>query len=250
MSGEDVFGLLIRKLAKLYPLSPEDEAAIVALPHRLEDLDARSFIIRQGDRATHSCLLLTGFACRSKKTGRAARQILSIHIPGDMVDLHNSMLHFADHSVQMLTRGSVAYIPREAISALAFDRPAVGRAMWIETLLDGSIFREWLLNNGRRDARSRIAHMLCEFALRLTDAGLTSGGGFILPMTQVELADATGLTPIHVNRRLRELHAEGIIRSDNRTVSIVEWDRLREIGDFDPAYLHYPPGQIPRVRLD
>jgi CRP-like cAMP-binding protein len=128
-----------------------------------------------------------------------------------MVDLQNSLLGYADHSVQMLTEGEVATIPRDAVRQLARDRPAVGEAMWIDTLVDGSIFREWIANVGRRDARTRIAHLLCEFSLRLKVAGLGEQTDYELPMTQEQLADATGLTSVHVNRILKGLGADKLI---------------------------------------
>ena len=126
-----------------------------------------------GWRQAAECLpVASGFAYRHKHAGNGGRQILSIHMKGDLVDLQNSLLGVADHNVQMLTAGEVAMIPVEAIRELAFARPNVGMAMWYETLVEGSIFREWVLNIGRRDARTRIAHLLCEFAIRLEGAEL------------------------------------------------------------------------------
>jgi len=156
-----------------------------------------------------------------------------------MVDLQNSLLDVADHSVQMRTGGEVAYIPREEIKELAFARPRVGLAMWIDTLVDGSIFREWLTNVGRRDAQTRLAHLLCEFSLRLKLAGLGETTRYELPMTQDQMADCTGLTAVHVNRTLKTLEAEGLIeRTSTRTVTIGDWKKLAEAGDFDSNYLH------------
>ena len=158
---------------------------------------------------------------------------------GEVVDLQNSLLKVADHSVQMLTSGKVAMIPREAVIQLTMDRPKIAHAMWIDTLVDASIFREWITNVGRRDARKRIAHLLCEFAVRLRIAGLGADTRYQLPMTQDQLADATGLTPVHVNRTLKSLEAEGLIeRPDPRSICIGDWRKLAEVGDFDTNYLH------------
>ena len=130
-------------------------------------------------------------------------------------------------------------IPREEIIRVAFERPAVGRALWTDSLVDGSIFREWIANVGRRDAYTRIAHVLCEFGLRLQHAGLGQENAYDLPMTQEQLADATGLTPVHVNRVIRKLEAEGLIsRTSPRSVAIGDWKRLAQAGDFDSGYLH------------
>jgi CRP-like cAMP-binding protein len=133
-----------------------------------------------------------------------------------------------------------AVIPVEAIQEIAFERPAIGRAMWYETLVDGSIFREWTLNVGRRNARARAAHLLCEFALRLELAGLGERCDYELPMTQEQLGDALGLTSVHTNRTLMSLGQAGLITRTNRAIQIIDWPGLAQIGDFDAAYLHLP----------
>jgi CRP-like cAMP-binding protein len=150
-------------------------------------------------------------------------------------------LGVADHSVQAITESEVAFIPREAIKKLAFERPNVGMAMWHDTLVDASIFREWIANIGRRNAHARIAHLLCEFSLRLRVAGLGEETNYELPMTQEQLADCTGLTPVHVNRTLKALEAENLIeRRSTRAITIGDWKKLANAGDFDSAYLHMP----------
>lgn len=139
----------------------------------------------------------------------------------------------------MLTGGLVALIPRESVLRLAFERPAIGRAMWFDSMVDASIFREWIANIGRRDARTRIAHLLCEFSLRLKVFGLGKEDDYELPMTQEQIADSTGLTTVHVNRTIKLLEREGLIdRSHPRSIHIGDWRKLAEAGDFDSNYLH------------
>jgi len=167
---------------------------------------------------------------------------MSVHMPGEFLDLQNTFLEVADHNIQALTRCDVAAVPGAAIRALAEANPRIGRAMWIETLVDAAIFREWIVNVGRRDSISRISHLLCEFALRLEAAGLAHDHRYQMPMTQEQLADCTGLTPVHVNRVLKELGRMGLIERDKRAVAIVQWDRLRQIGDFNTRYLHLEVG--------
>ena len=158
---------------------------------------------------------------------------------GEVVDLQNSMLKVADHSVQMLTAGTVAMILREDVIRLTLERPKIGHAMWIDTLVDASIFREWIANVGRRDARTRLAHLLCEFSMRLRVAGLGEDTHYELPMTQEQLADATGLTSVHVNRSLRALENQGLIkRTGPRAIHVSDWRALAQAGDFDSNYLH------------
>jgi CRP-like cAMP-binding protein len=172
---------------------------------------------------------------------------MSIHMKGDVVDLQNSLLRRSDHNVQALTSIQVALIPVEAVQDLAFTRPTVGKAMWYETLVDASIFREWTLNVGRRVAIKRTAHLLCEFALRLEAAGLGEQCDYQLPMTQDQLADALGLTPVHVNRTLQALQKDGLIERSKRSVKIGNWENLAAVGDFDSNYLHFE--QVPQVKV-
>lgn len=234
---------MVRKLEYRGNFSAEDRAAIQALPHRVKALEQHDYIVRQGDRTEFSCVLLSGYCVRHKIVGNGQRQIIAIHMKGELVDLQNSLLTVADHAVQMLTAGKIAMIPREEIMRIAFERPEVGKAMWLDTLVDGSIFREWIANVGRRDARARIAHLLCEFSLRLKHAGLGEQDNYELPMTQEQLADSTGLTPVHVNRTIKTLEAEGLIeRTSARSIVIGDWRKLAQAGDFQSGYLHMRPG--------
>ena len=242
MSVQHGLERIVRRLETRRALGESDREAIRALPFTYRSLDSGAYIVREGERPTQCALLLSGFAYRHKVTGEGARQIISVHMAGEFLDLLNSFLAVADHNVQTLTRCDVALVPVSAIQRLADERPLVGRAMWIDTLIDGAIFREWIVNVGRRDSLSRMAHLLCEFALRLEAAGLASDRRYELPMTQEQLADATGLTPVHVNRVLKELGRLGLISRNKRAVEILDWDGLREIGDFSSRYLHHEEG--------
>ena len=231
---------LVQKLQQWRPLAAHEQDAVLALPYKLKELQAGEYIVRDGDRVTHSCLLLSGFAFRQKLVGDGGRSISAIHMRGDIVDLQNSLLGVADHSVQTLTACTMAFIPRDAVKELAFGVPNVGMAMWYDTLVDGSIFREWIANNARRGASSRIAHLLCEFGVRLEAAGLGEKLNYELPMTQEQLADCTGLTSVHVNRSLKSLEANGDITRSKRAVAIANWAKISSTADFGDAYLHLP----------
>jgi CRP-like cAMP-binding protein len=216
-----------------------DEEALLALPHRVKSIERHGYVVREREKTTHSCVMLSGYAMRHKIVLGGARQIVAVHMKGDVVDLQNSFLGVADHSVQVLTDSKVAFIPREAVKKLAFDRPNVGMAMWHDTLVDASVFREWIANVGRRDAHARIAHLLCEFSLRLKVAGLGEATDYEMPMTQEQIADCTGLTPVHVNRTLKALEAKNLIaRKSSRGIQIGDWRKLADAGDFDSHYLH------------
>ena len=238
------FEIMLRRLNRRAPLGEADRNALLALPHTVRKLPPGGHIIRDGDRPDSCGLLLSGFAHRYKITGQGGRQIISIHMAGEFVDLQNSFLGVSDHSVQTLTDAEVAFIPQAAIQNLAVTNPSVGKALWIDTLIDASIFREWVVNVGRRDSRARVAHLLCEFSLRLAAAGLAENHRYELPMTQEQLADAVGLTSVHVNRVLRQLGEEGLISRDRRSVVIEDWQRLRDVGDFNERYLHHDAGAI------
>ena len=241
--------LLCRKLATHHPLSREDEQAVLDLPYRLRSLEAQSYLIREGDLPEQCAVLLSGYAFRHKLTGDGSRQILSLHIPGEALDFQHLFVDEADHNVQMLTRGQVAEIPRHTIEELSLSHSNLGRAILVYTLTEASVFREWVLNIGRRDSRSRIAHLLCEFAVRLSAQGLVPDGGYELPMTQEQLADATGLTPVHVNRVLKGLQAEGLINRNRRMIGFPHWQRLRDVADFNVRHLHINDSQV-RANLD
>jgi len=229
---------MLRKLSRWCTLSEEDQQAVLELPHETRVIGKGNYIVRDGDKPTRSCVLLSGFAYRHKVVGNGGRQILSVHMTGDVVDLQNSLLRTADHDVQALTEAEVAFIPVDAVTDLAFSRPSIGMAMWYDTLVDASVHREWTANVGRRDARTRMAHLLCEFGVRLHDAGLVSLCSYEMPMTQEQLADATGLTSVHVNRTLKSLDRDGLVQRSSRSVLITEWDTLAKAGDFDTRYLH------------
>lgn len=230
---------MLRKFERRGAFGEADRAALLALPHLVRRLGAGAHIVRDGDPVESCTILLSGFAVRHKTTGEGGRQIIAIHMEGDCLDLQNCLLGIADHNVQMLTDGDVALVPRDAVRELAMSRPAVGLAMWTDTMIDASIFREWVVNVGRRDARTRIAHMLCEFSLRLEAAGLARDHRYELPMTQEQLADAVGLTSVHVNRVLRHLGEEGVISRRKRAIVIENWTRMRDVGDFNERYLHH-----------
>ena len=231
---------LVRKLLLHAQLDEQDQDSVLALPHLVRSMEGGRYIVREGDKPTHCCLVASGFAVRHKLVEGGGRQIVNVHLAGDMVDLQNSLLAIADHNVQTLTPMEAVFIPREALVELAFRRPAVGKALWLETLVEASIAREWIANVGRRDARSRVAHLLCEFAYRLDAVGLGEECNYQLPMTQEQIADTVGLTSVHVNRTLKALDAEGLTTRSQRSVKINDWQRMAQVADFRSTYLHLP----------
>lgn len=236
--SEDIFGRAIRKLERLAHLEDADRQAIRALHARIETHPANSVLVKDGARATHCTWLIDGVACRYKEASDGGRQIVSFQLPGDALDLQHLFLRRSDHVVQTLSPATTARVTAEDLRALAAACPRIAEALWRDTLIDASMAREWVLNVGRRGAMARIAHLLCEYAARREVAGFGPPERFDLPMTQEQIGDATGLTSVHVNRKLHDLEEMGVIARDRRDLHIRDWPRLTRIGDFDPAYLH------------
>ena len=230
---------LFRRWERRCQLSDMDRAAFQALPFTRRSYNKDGYIVEEGQRASDCALLLSGFAYRQKLVHDGARQIISIHIPGEFVDLQNCVLNVADHNVQSLNRCEVAQVPAAMLRMLGDMHPAIGHAMWLDTLIDASIFREWVVNVGRRDARTRIAHLLCELALRLHASGEGAEDKVQFPLTQDQVADATGLTPVHTNRTLQSLRKDGLISLSSGALKVLDWERLRLAGDFSDRYLHH-----------
>ena len=229
---------LIRKLESIFTLDESERAALLNLPLQIATLRGDQDIVRERDRPSRSCALLEGFACTFKVTAEGKRQITAFHIPGDIPDLQSLHLEVLDSSVGTLTPCTVGFIQHEALHDLCDRHPRIARALWRETLIDASIFREWTVNIGRREAYGRISHILCELMARLEAVGLTQDHTCEIPITQGEFADAAGLSNVHVNRVLQELRADELITLKGNTLKVLDWDQLRHAGDFDPTYLH------------
>lgn len=230
--------MLVRKLGSLISLSAEEEAAILALPASLREIRPDQDVVRDGDRPSQSCLVVEGFLCRYKDLATGTRQIHSIHVPGDMPDLQSLHLEVMDHGLATLTPSKVAMIPHDALRQLIRTYPRLCDALWRDTLVDAAIFREWIVNVGAREAYNRIAHLICEIFLKLRAIGLADGNTFELPLTQSEVAEATGLSTVHVNRSVMQLRADNLITWERGICTIENWEGLKQAAMFDPTYLH------------
>ncbi|WP_407525709.1 Crp/Fnr family transcriptional regulator [Methylobacterium oryzisoli] len=230
---------LIRKLEQFTALSRDDKAALErAASGKPRRLASREDIFREGDAPGRVNLILDGWACRYKVLEDGRRQIAAFLLPGDLCDLRMFILRQMDHSVGTLSPVTVAEIPKEAILDLTDNYPRISRALWWTSLVEEAIQREWTTNLGQRDALERMAHLLCEVFLRLRAVGLTEGPTCELPVTQAELADATGLSTVHVNRTIQELRARGLVILRGKTLSIPDLDALQDAALFSANYLH------------
>ncbi len=227
---------LERALSLIADLAAEDRAALRALPYRLAKVDKDEDIARQGEQPRHSCLVLRGFLCRYKSVEVGQRQILSFHLPGDMPDLQSLMLPKMDHALMALAPSEIAFVPHDALTDAIHRHPRLCDALWKATLIEASIFREWIAGMGRRSALQRLAHLLCEIHFR---AGLFNEPGEPTPaLTQAELGDALGVTAVHVNRLLHVLRESGLVAMRGRKLILLDWARLCALAAFDPAYMH------------
>jgi CRP-like cAMP-binding protein len=229
---------LICKLESIAPLAPEEKAALLRLPLRLKPFPADRDIVREGDTPSECCLIVEGFACRYNTTAEGKRQILSFHISGDIPDLQSLHLSVMDHSLGTLVPCKLAFIQHDDLRTLMHNHPRLGDLFWRDTLIDAAVFRQWVVNVGRRQAPARMAHLLCELLVRLRAVELVEDHVFDLPVTQAELADALGITNVHVNRVLQDLRGAGLISLHGKTLKVLDWEGLKTVGEFDPTYLH------------
>lgn len=235
--GEDIIGRAIRKLDHLADLDEADHQALRSLKTKIRSIGANQILVSQGSDVAKCFVLVNGYACSHRETSGGGRQILSFRLPGDILNLDRLLMKRADHNVQTISSATVAEIGLESLRQIVGQRPRIAEALWRAMLIDASIAREWVLNVGRRTATQRIAHLLCEFATLRDAAGLGHPDRFELPMTQEQIGDATGLTAVHVNRKLHDLEKAGVIARTRREWTIVDWRRLKRIGDFDDHYL-------------
>jgi CRP-like cAMP-binding protein len=229
---------LLRKLESVASLSAEEKAAILDLPITVRQMRPDHDIVRERDRPSQCCLVLDGWLCRYKILETGARQIFSFHIAGDIPDLQSLHLKTMDHNLGTLVPSTVAFIQHDSVRALAKDFPHVCNVLWRDTLIDAAIFREWMVGMGRRNAPSRIAHLICELFTKLRAVGLTRGYTCDFPITQSVMGDALGLSTVHVNRSLMELRGKGLIKLEKQVLTILNWHGLQKEGGFDPLYLH------------
>jgi CRP-like cAMP-binding protein len=235
---------LIRKLESIGDLSDEEKRAISNLPMRVSEVGGNEDVVCEGDVPSECCLLINGFMFRYKVLANGARQIISLHISGDIPDLQSFHIKRMDHSLATLIPSKVGYIAHSTLDKLVRDFPSIGTLFWQDTLIDAAIFREWIVNVGQRPALGRLAHLLCEMIVRLRAVGLVTDHMYQLPLMQTDLADALGISTVHTNRMLQELRSDGLIEFQGHRLTILDWPGLKEAAMFDPAYLHLRDPEI------
>ena len=241
MDRELVLAALLRRLDTVSGLDDADIAAIRALPIVVRQWEAGRAIVSDGDRPTDCCLIIEGFCVRAKTTVSGQRQILSIHIAGDIPDLQSLHLHRMDHDLITLVPSTLGFVSHTSMRALTRARPNVAEMLWRDTLIDAAIFREWIVNVGQRPATSRLAHVVLELRERLAVIGRARSDTFEMPLTQEQVGEALGITPVHANRVIRQLRDERIVDFSRGRVTVLDERKLEELGQFDDLYLHQDP---------
>ena len=245
----DPCGALFRRLRRYARLSDTDLGLLAeAACERVRSFGAHEDIIREGDAPTGVLVVLEGWACRYKYLKDGRRQIVGLLLPGDLSDLNMYILREMDHSIGTIGPATVGEIGRDALERTLAGRPRITEALRWDAVVTAAIQREWTVSLGQRHAPERMAHLLCEVFLRLGAAGLARGMSCEIPLTQAELADATGLSAVHVNRTLQELRSAGLISLANRTLTIHDLDALKRAALFNPNYLHLDRGESGRRR--
>jgi CRP-like cAMP-binding protein len=237
--------LFLHRLQLRADLTPDEQAAIRALPGRPESVPAGRDVIVPGEHTHESCMVVRGLMSRFDVLLDGRRQTVALHLPGDMCDLHSVPVPTSGWGLEALTETTLLFIPHDALRALIRDA-SLALAFWRDTTLDGSIIAKWAANMGRKQAVPRVAHLLCELGVRMELAGLGTRADFALPLSQAQLADAVGMTSVHLNRTLRALADRGVTFARKR-VRIEDWRATAALAEFDPAYLLLPAERATKV---
>jgi len=229
---------VIRKLARFAPLSRDEINGLRSLPVIPREYARGEVIVPQGSIQSESAVVISGITCRTKHLSEGTRQIVSLQVPGDFVDLHSFVLKPMDHAVEAASKVLIGRISHPAIEDMLERHPRLCRSLMWDMAVDAAMTREWLAITGRRTAYQRLAHLFCELYFRLEWVGRVRDQGYDFALTQEMLADASGLTPVHVNRSIQALRADGLIVTERQRLMIPDIGALVAAANFDAAYLH------------
>ena len=227
----------LKRLLDRSVLSQPEQDAILSLRGRPMQAGANVDIVSPGEITGHACLVVDGLVGRFGQLVDGRRQITAFHVAGDMCDLHSVVFPKVGWLLQALTTTTMLEVSHAELRSLAKQFPAIAEAFWRDCVVDASILSQWVVTVGRRDARTRLAHVLCEMAVRMEQAGLGSRAVYELHVTQTQLADALELTSVHVNRVMQSLRRDKLVATLNREIRILDWNRLAVLGEFDEGYL-------------
>lgn len=237
------------RLTSRSALTDEEQQAVLDLPGQALQVQRNRDFVRLWEQVDHACLVVAGMVGRFEQDEQGIRQITALHVPGDMCDLHSVVQPFTSSALQALSTSTIFRVPHTSIRAAAGRYPALAAALWRDCMVDASILSEWVMNVGRRDAKTRVAHLICEMATRLGVIKDEDDVMFDFAVSQMQLADATALTAVHVNRTLQSLRADGLVEWRASVVQLPRWKALVALAGFDPAYLHLEREPRPPLQL-
>jgi CRP-like cAMP-binding protein len=207
------------KLEQFTAFDPEERLRLdQLLTYPTKSFERGRNIIREGEKVDAIHLVLTGLAARAKTIRSGERQFMALLVPGDLCDVEVFVLEGME---ELLTRSG-----------------KLTKAMWWSTMTDSAVLREWIVGHGSRDAIERIAHLMSEMLIRYRIVGETTDDSFPFVLTQEELADATGMTPVHANRMLQQLRSQGLIELSGKVLTILDPKGLQRVAKYDSTYLH------------
>jgi len=230
---------LISRLSRHSLLKDKARDAAVGLKLRPHFWSAKQLIVG-GDTGARFMLILSGMVSSFEETRSGQRQIVALHLPGDLANVATSPAPEGDLQLEALTDSWVVEIAVADLKTRLLEPSALAGVLWREASHDARVLAKWVANRGRKSAISRLAHLLCELACRHEQTASPSILAFDLSMTQQQLADALAMTAVHVNRELQKLRREKVIRTHHRLIEILDWNALTSIGEFDPRYLGWP----------
>ena len=236
-AAEDPVACLVRKLRVRDKVTDAEADILRNAVARVEDIPMGRTLVVPGQKLDLSMLIVSGFVARYKDLSNGQRQITDIHLSGDFTDLHGFVLKRLEHHIGTLTPIRMAFVPHDRLTRISEEQPHLLRMLWLSTLIDAAMQRERMLSVGRRSAVARVAHLMCELYTRLSLVNEVDGLSFSFPVTQMDIADATGLTSVHVNRMLRDIRDRGLMTFRNATVEIHDLAGLEKLADFDRSYL-------------
>ena len=231
-----------------HALTDREKSVIEELVSDVVDVDAGTTLLERGDLVDHSTMLIEGFMLRTVWEN-GDRHVVGFQVPGDFVDLHAFALKRLDHGLVALGDIKVGYVTHEALERVLAHEPHIARIFWFSTLLDAAIHREWIMKTAQLRAMGRIAHLIAEIWYRLRVVGLGNSRGFRTPLSQTDLADICGISTVHVSRTLADLREGGVVDFRRGRITILDGEKLKKIGMFDPVYLYGEGGLEVRDEL-
>jgi CRP-like cAMP-binding protein len=228
---------IVSRLSRHTRFGPTELRALQQLPGRIVEVPSHTDFVRLGEETQKASFIVEGLIGRFDQTRKGDRQVVGINLDGDIPDLHSVVIPQASSALRAFTVCSLIRIPHSALQGAAAKHAGIAQAFWRESAVDVAKVSKWVLSVGRKDALSRMAHLICEVACRSTGSATPGAVDFGFPVTQVDLGDMLGLSPAQVNRTIKSLRLANLVSVDHGRVQIRDWDKLSRIADFDARYL-------------